>query len=262
MIKIISLIAIVLLLGGFIFNLKNTENFSNNQDKIFISLTTIPSRINKLKPIIDSLINQTWKVDKILLNIPDYSLRFKKKYEIPAFLKTDKYKKHVEIVKCKDYGPGTKLLGCINYFEKFKSKDNMYLIIIDDDRIVENNLVENLYKNQIKYKDCVIANKGSNQGLPVKIPWGAGGMCLPLNVFDFNDLNSFFDKHEKNCRYVDDVLWYKFFTEKKIEIKYFENVKLNSETNSENALYKESGDLKRYSDTGTKGLNEKCFEST
>lgn len=33
MIKIISLIAIVLLLGGFIFNLKNTENFSNNSLK-------------------------------------------------------------------------------------------------------------------------------------------------------------------------------------------------------------------------------------
>ena len=262
MIKVLTLFVTVLLLIFFILNLKKIENFSNNQDKIFISFTTIPSRINNLKPIVDSLINQTKKVDKILLNIPDYSIRFKQKYEIPEFLKTDKYKKHVEVVNCKDYGPGTKLLGCSTYFEKFKSKDNVYLIIIDDDRIVKNNLVENLYKNQIKNKDSVIANKGSNQELPVKIPWGAGGMCIPLNIFDFKELKNYFKKHEKNCRYVDDVLWYKFFTEKNIEIKYFENVKLTSETNSKNALYKETGKLKRYSNKGAKGLNQKCFESS
>ena len=47
-------------------------------DKFIFSLTTIPNKFDKLYLTIDSLINQTIKPEKIIVNIPrKYSLRFK-----------------------------------------------------------------------------------------------------------------------------------------------------------------------------------------
>ena len=98
-------------------------------------LTTIPSRLKNLEIILDSLLNQTKKIDKIILNIPKYSIRFKSNYVIPEFLKKDKFKDILVINRCKDYGPGTKLLGGLTYL----SNKNGYVIILDDDRTIKNN---------------------------------------------------------------------------------------------------------------------------
>lgn len=241
---------------------KLKDKYHKKNDKIYISLTTIPSRVNELEPILDSILDQTHNIEKILLNIPKYSLRFKTKYKIPIYLNKEKYINKLVIIECEDYGPGTKLLGCLKYFSNMTNKKNIYIIIIDDDRILNKNLVSHLYSNQIKNKNCIIANKGSNQELPVKIPWGAGGMSIPLKLINKNDIYSFFKKHECNCRYVDDVFWYKYFyVNKKIEIKYFETITLNYETNNKDPLWQENGELQRYNRKGIKGLNQKCFES-
>ena len=46
-------------------------------NKYILSLTTIPSRINYIESTIKSLINQTLKPEKIILNIPKkYNFRF------------------------------------------------------------------------------------------------------------------------------------------------------------------------------------------
>lgn len=100
---------------------------------MIISLTTIPSRINHIKPVIDSIKKQTKPVEKILLWIPQ-----DQKYNIPTFLKRDKL---VEIKRCEDIGPGTKFLHTI----KLLSKDQEF-IIIDDDTVYSEFLVENLTK--------------------------------------------------------------------------------------------------------------------
>ena len=241
--------------------LKKKEHFKS-KDKIYISLTTIPSRIEKLEPILDSLLDQQIEIEKILLNIPKYSIRFKKEYKIPKFLKKDKFKNKIEIIRCNDYGPGTKLLGCLDYFDNYKNKENTYIIIIDDDRKVNKKLFKHLYDNQLKHKNNIIANKGSRQALNVKIPWGAGGISFPLKFLNKKDILDFFKKHEVYCRYVDDVFWYKYFVQnKKYKIKYFEKIKLIKETNRDNPLYKEKGKLKRYDNNKGKGLNRKCYES-
>ena len=51
---------------------------SDKVNKYIFSLTTIPSRLNHIEDTIISLINQTLKPEKIILNIPEkYGLRFK-----------------------------------------------------------------------------------------------------------------------------------------------------------------------------------------
>ena len=79
------------------------------------SLTTIPSKFDNLNLTIDSLLNQTKKADKIIVNIPKkYSMRFNNsidKKKLNYFI--EKYSKHNVLLNMldNDYGPGTKLLG-------------------------------------------------------------------------------------------------------------------------------------------------------
>ena len=77
---------------------------------IYISISTIPSRIKSIDKTINSLLSQTLKPDKIFVNIPNKYKRFKNNIEekdIPNF------SNEVEITRCEDFGPGTKLLGSL-----------------------------------------------------------------------------------------------------------------------------------------------------
>ena len=91
---------------------------------IYVSVTTIPQRIKTINKSIESLINQTVKPDKIFINIPKIYKRFEKKIEdneVPNFPEI------VEVTRCNDFGPGTKLLGSIN-----KAKWNIYAVALQD----------------------------------------------------------------------------------------------------------------------------------
>ena len=97
---------------------------------IYVSLTTIPQRLKNINKSVDSLLKQTRKPDKIFVNIPNDYKRFNVKIkdtEIPKFESNI-----VEITRCEDYGPGTKLLGSLNKLEK-----NSLLILVVDDHIYE-----------------------------------------------------------------------------------------------------------------------------
>ena len=82
---------------------------------IYISISTIPQRLKHLSETISSLLNQTRKPDKIFINIPFKYQRFTeiiKDDQIPKFDSNI-----VEVTRCEDCGPGTKLLGSLNKFE-------------------------------------------------------------------------------------------------------------------------------------------------
>ena len=102
---------------------------------IYVSISTIPQRIKNLNKSIESLLNQTRKPDKIFVNIPYKYKRFKETIEdnqIPKFNNSI-----VEVTRCEDYGPGTKLLGSLN-----KLKKDSLLILADDDHTYENYMIE------------------------------------------------------------------------------------------------------------------------
>ena len=78
---------------------------------IYVSVSTIPQRIKTIHKSIESLLNQTLKPDKIFINIPNEFRRFKEKIndnDIP------KFPPGVEVTRCEDSGPGTKLLGSLS----------------------------------------------------------------------------------------------------------------------------------------------------
>ena len=74
---------------------------------IYVSISTIPSRIKNLEKSVKSILNQTLKPDKVFINIPLKYRRFEeiiKDDQIPNFKDS-----RVEITRCEDCGPGTKL---------------------------------------------------------------------------------------------------------------------------------------------------------
>ena len=101
------------------------------------SLTTIPSRIREVCLTIDSLIKQTKKPEKIFLNIPYKYERFPGQVISTEHLEKLRNFKNLEIIRCEDFGPGTKLLGSINNLEKYS-----HVVLVDDDHVYQKDMFE------------------------------------------------------------------------------------------------------------------------
>ncbi len=122
---------------------------------IIISFTTIDSRIDYIKPMIDSLLSQTLPADKINLYVsPEKGVLNKgiEQNQIPKFIKEFVDQKKINLIFTKDLGPHTKLIPCLKeYWDQ-----DCIIITVDDDRIYPNNLVEIFYENYLR-ENCIIA---------------------------------------------------------------------------------------------------------
>jgi len=121
--------------------------------RIVASLTTIPSRIRKIEPVIKALYNQkSLKFDNIYLNIP---LSFKgKKYILPEFL--NKYD-NLKILRCDiDYGPITKLIPVL----EVELDPNTIIITFDDDSIPSKNVLKIFINKVKKYPNTSLSFSG------------------------------------------------------------------------------------------------------
>jgi hypothetical protein len=112
--------------------------------KYYISLTTIPSRI-KLPSFIENLeyllLNQTYPIEMIYITIFKKYKRFTEIIDKNIINKLKSLPKITLIILEEDYGPASKYLGpLINYY---KELENNILIVIDDDRKYNINLVKN-----------------------------------------------------------------------------------------------------------------------
>jgi hypothetical protein len=111
-------------------------DFTPTQSKIIISLTTVPSRIQWLKPTLISLLKQ--KPDVIELNLAKTPLKEDVAWKIPAWLND------LNAVKIfwldKDYGPASKFIPTI---ERYQDKD-CYIIVVDDDMLYSDDFLEKL----------------------------------------------------------------------------------------------------------------------
>ena len=170
---------------------------------IYVSLTTIPQRVRNLNKSIESLLKQTKKPDKIFVNIPFKYKRFKETIDdnkIPKFDNSD-----VEITRCEDCGPGTKLLGSLDKFEK-----NSLVILVDDDHVYEDYMIEKFFHfysmtpdNAYSFYVHPLGNFGIGQG--------ADGFAINTN--HLSGIKNFYDKVVKNYKelFLYDDLWISYF---------------------------------------------------
>lgn len=170
---------------------------------IYVSISTIPQRVKYLNKSVDSLLNQTRKPDKIFVNIPYKYKRFSEIVEdnqIPKFNSGI-----VDVTRCEDYGPGTKLLGSLNKFEK-----NSLIILVDDDHIYEDYMIEKFFyfyskasNNAYSFYVHPLGNFGIGQG--------ADGFAINTN--HLKGIQNFYDKIVKDYKelFLYDDLWISFF---------------------------------------------------
>ena len=170
---------------------------------IYVSLSAIPQRIKNLSKSVDSLLNQTKKPDKIFINIPFKYKRFNETVESNQIPKFDN--NIVEVTRCEDCGPGTKLLGSID-----KLKKNSLIILADDDHIYEDYMIEKFFyfhsiapNNAYSFYVHPLGNFGVGQG--------ADGFAINTNHLD--GIKIFYDKIVKNYKelFLYDDLWISYF---------------------------------------------------
>ena len=118
-------------------------NIPKEYISIVASLTSIPSRFEKCKLVIDSLINQ---VEHIYLNLCSEYKRFSGTFSndnIPLyFLKDEPYKSKMTITFGNDYGPATKYLGSLEYIS-----NSQWIFFCDDDQEYHPNLISKMLNN-------------------------------------------------------------------------------------------------------------------
>ena len=170
---------------------------------IYISISTIPQRIKNLNETIRSLLNQTLKPDKIFINIPNKYQRFEetiKDNQIPKFDSSI-----VEVTRCEDCGPGTKLLGSLD-----KLKKNSLLILADDDHLYKDYMVEKFFHFYSKSPN----NAYSFYVYPIKnFPVGQGADGFAINTNHLAGIKNFYDKVAKDYEelFLNDDLWISYF---------------------------------------------------
>jgi hypothetical protein len=119
---------------------------------IVICLTTIPSRLGEIEGTLKSLLFQKTAPSRIRLHLPYRSRREGTEYSVPEKLAR---LAAIEIVRCEDYGPATKLIPAL----KGLAPDTK-LLVVDDDKLYPDTMVAHFDRAAAEYPDAALASSG------------------------------------------------------------------------------------------------------
>lgn len=125
---------------GNLYDLRKLDDKCSHRSSsasVTLTLTTVPWRIDHIKPTLVSLLKQTLPPKEIHINIGRDLFAAKCK-DIPSFLKDLKVVKVFEVEK--DLGPATKVIPTL---QRFEGADQL-IVVVDDDMYYAPNLVEKL----------------------------------------------------------------------------------------------------------------------
>ena len=234
--------------------------YENDKPLIYISITTIPTRIKGLKLLIDSFLSQTVKPDKIIFHFPKKYNLFESDNHLLLFNKL--YKNYISEgtvdinVLDIDYGPCTKWQGMIEYYETNDLiNKNFVSIVCHDDLIYKNYIIEECLKKHYENNRSIISgyNNFTKYGNNIRICVDnkmvhllkGADLCLIPKYFFITNTNPTFkqvienglkDKEVKDFIYQDDQVITSFIHKKRINIisiydtikeKYNDNLSYN-----------------------------------
>ncbi|MEQ9231302.1 MAG: glycosyltransferase family A protein [Cyclobacteriaceae bacterium] len=193
---------------------------------IIVSLTTIPSRLPYIQTTLKSLLVQTRRPQLIRLHLPNYSDRERVEYNIPDYLKSLKC---LEIIRCEDYGPATKLIPAVEDLAPEQK-----VLVVDDDMIYPRKMLDHFFEKSTKHQEVAIASSGwlvpddlvchfvtlrmnifqippmpfkltrIKEATPIDILQGYSGYLVKPKFFRLGELKDYEGAPEA-ARYVDDV---------------------------------------------------------
>jgi hypothetical protein len=197
------------------------SEFNANGENIIVSLTTHNKRIYDVWLTIESLLNQTYKPNKLILWLAEDEFN---ESTIPIMLKRQQ-ERGLEIGFCKDMRSHTKLIPTL------KKYPDQVIITVDDDIVYPFDLVENLWMEYKRESNVVLCCRAHNMVFDKKnillpynqwqyeyqgqetsmliFPTGVGGVLYPPHCFHEDITRE--DLFMKLCPYADDV-WFKAMT--------------------------------------------------
>lgn len=101
--------------------------------RVVVSFTTFPIglRMQYVAKVLQSMANQSWQPDAVIINFPDRVERFSSEpLEVPRIAYTwQREYSFLKIHQTRDYGPATKLLGAL----EVETDPDTIIVILDDD---------------------------------------------------------------------------------------------------------------------------------
>ena len=125
-------------------------------EKIVVSLSTIPPRFGNLGETLTNILNQNYTADEIRVYIPKYYRRFPKhSFSLPEIPRRGNIK--IKVVD-DDLGPATKVLYCAKAYWGTRTR----IIYCDDDRLPDRNWLQAFKNASSKNTDKAIVASGFN----------------------------------------------------------------------------------------------------
>src|SRR5438552_1635333 len=141
-------------------------NRTFDNQRVIASLSTVPDRINNLRPTIRSLLKQTRPPDEIVLAIPEFSVRERRHYVVPKYISR---LPRVRILRCReDWGPATKFIAAIQD-ELAAGRQNTLIMVVDDDRIYPRDALETYLHYSEQLPDAALCFRGAV--MPSTLDW-------------------------------------------------------------------------------------------
>ena len=145
--------------------------------RVIASLSTVPDRINNLRPTIQSLLKQTRPPDEIVLAIPEFSIREQRPYVVPEYLLR---LPRVRGLRCaKDWGPATKFIGAIQD-ELAAGRQNTLIMVVDDDRLYPRDALETYLFYSEQLPNAALCFRGA--AMPSTLDWDDAKMIYAKDL--------------------------------------------------------------------------------
>jgi len=134
--------------------------------RVIVSLSTVPDRINNLRPTIRSLLRQTHPSDEIVLAIPEFSIREHRPYVAPEYVSR---LPRTRILHCRrDWGPATKFIPIIRE-ELAAGRGDTLIMVVDDDRIYPHDALETYLHHHQQLPEAALCFRGA--AMPQTLDW-------------------------------------------------------------------------------------------
>ncbi|CAE8730410.1 unnamed protein product [Polarella glacialis] len=187
------------------------------QPLLIVGVTSLPSRLRGAGPALLSVAAQSRRPDRLVLSLPRRSQREGRAYQVPPELRTI-LSAHpwmeVHWIE-EDFGPGTKLLGAIDWLAANvgQTSENDVLMVLDDDHAYLPHALGELLQQQLSLGSKHASSFFAYFFRGLMVPQGADIIALQLGGSFSEDVLAFhrdFVAGDDACFLVDD-LWLGMF---------------------------------------------------
>ena len=141
-------------------------NRTFDNQRVIVSLSTVPDRIDNLTPTIRSLLKQTRPPDEIVLAVPEFSVRERRHYVVPKYISR---LPRVRILRTRDdWGPATKFIAAIQD-ELAAGRQNTLIMVVDDDRVYPPDALETYLHYSEQLPEAALCFRGA--AMPSTLDW-------------------------------------------------------------------------------------------